>query len=245
MVERVAVDLGEGKTFAGAPFRYDLVGRTTRACATQGVAFLAFGFAPAHLRLVVDGEPAAVREVVRGLKVGTARAAARWGVTLPRAVHERRSTADVTGDVVWAHLGAADARGPLATPWSSHRDLLGFRYAAFFDPRAAAARVDPREVHARCGGDPLPQGWPPPARAPHEVSGLLRIAAAVLGVLPADRRCFRMFVHLASAHGVRTADIAAALALTPRRVRQLKAEPEPLLDVARWSFAHPALSRVP
>jgi hypothetical protein len=245
MVERVEVDLRGTQAFSGAVFRYAVVERVARSCLGHGVAFLAFGFGTANLRLVLDGDEAGIREVLRGVKVGTARAALRWGVTLGRGSHLRTSSDDVTSAVVWAHLAPGDERGPLATPWSSHRDLLGFRYASFFDPRVVRQRVDPREVHARCGGEALPDGWPPPPAAPHEVSSLLRIAAAVLGVLPADRRCFRMFVHLSRAYGLRTGDIAHALALTPRRVRQLGAQAEPLLGVALTTAGHPMLSRVP
>jgi hypothetical protein len=54
-----------------------------------------------------------------------------------------------------------------------------------------------------------------------------------------------MFVHLSRAYGLRTGDIAHALALTPRRVRQLGAQAEPLLGVALTTAGHPMLSRVP
>ena len=67
----------------------------------------------------------------------------------------------------------------------------------------------------------------------------------LLGVLPADRRCFRLFVHLGNARGWSTQDLAAALALTARRVRQLKASPEPMLRVALMSLADPRLCVVP
>lgn len=244
MVERVAVDLCGGPAVAGAVFRYEVVARVQRAAAGQGVAFLGFGFAGPELRLVLDGGDDGVREVVRGVKVGTVRAARRWGVALPRGAHERAAAPDVLEALAWAHA-VEPSRDPLATPWSSHRDLLGFRYAAFFDPRPTRARVDVRALHERCGGERLPDGWPPAAQDPAEVGVLLRVAASVLGVLPADRRCFRTFVHLARARGLTTRRIADALALTTRRVRQLHAEGEPLLEVARYCAAHPSLSRVP
>jgi hypothetical protein len=75
--------------------------------------------------------------------------------------------------------------------------------------------------------------------------GLLRVSAAVIGVLPSDRRCFRLFVHLARMAGWETVNLASALALTPRRVRQLAAEDEPDLPLALWAFDDPRLAIVP
>lgn len=245
MVERVSMDLRGLRGFAGAVFRYDLVDRVRRTCAAHEVAFLAFGFGPdGELRLVLDGDEVGIRESLRGVKVGTRRAVLRLRPDPGPGPH-RRTPCEATDGVSWAHGAVPDPRGPLATPWTSHRDLLGFRYAPFFDPRPACGRVDPLVIHARLGGDRLPDGWPPPARAAHQVSSLLRIAAAVLGVLPADRRCFRTFAHLARAYGVTTVETARALAVTDRRVRQLRAEPEPLLALALTTAADPALCRVP
>lgn len=245
MIERVEVDLRGLAAFAGAVFRYDLVDRVRRCCEAHGVGFVAFGFTAAgHLRLALAGDPAAVREVLRGTKVGTHRVAAGMG-TRVAVGHHRSPPAPAIDAVCWAHDAPGDARGPLATPWTSHRDLLAFRFAAFYDAGVARGLVDPREVHRRLGGGALPDGWPPSHRPAQDVSLLLRVSAAVLGVLPADRRCFRMFCHLAKATGLTTDQAARALSVTGRRVRQLRAEPEPLLPLALLSLGHPALSRVP
>lgn len=247
MVERARVDLTGGQRgLVGAVFRYEVLGRLAASARGQGVELLAFGFAPTELRMVLAGEPDRIGHAIRGLKVGTLRAAGRWDLSLRSGPTLREPATDVEAAVIWAHRGPveAGAAGPLASPWSSHRDLLGFRRAPFFDPGPALRRVDPRRVHAGCGGEPLPAGWPPEGGF-EQLSTLLRVAGGVLGVLPADRRCFRLFVHLARARGWQTRDLAEALDLTGRRVRQLAAEPEPVLPLALATLGDPRLSRVP
>lgn len=247
MVERVRVDLTGGhRGLVGAVFRYEVLERLAQSARGQQVTPLAFGFAADELRMVLHGEPEAVGNVVRGLKVGTIRAAGRWNLSLRSGPTVREPAPDLVSAVVWAHRGPieAGAAGPLASPWSSHRDLLGFRRASFYDPAPLLGRVDARRVHDRCGGDPLPEGWPPEGGF-ESLTTLLRIAGGVLGVLPADRRCFRLFVHLGRARGYQTCEMADALGLTRRRVRQLAAEREPELPLALVSLADPRLSRVP
>jgi hypothetical protein len=251
MVERVAVDLTGGRSgMKGGVWRYGVMERLDGAADRRGVDVLAFGFERRSLRLVVEGDDVDVRNVLRGLKVGTTREAAdRWDVALS-AGHTWRQPVPpgaLAEAVAWAHLGpvVAGAPGVLASPWSSHRDLLAFRTATFYDARLLDGRVDPRDIHARCGGSPLPRGWPPGVGEPEPLSLLLRVAGAVLGVLPADRRCFRLFVHLARARGYAARDIAEALALTGRRVRQLAAESAEGLETALTCLGDPRLRRVP
>lgn len=248
-VETVVVDLaGSRNGLLGAVFRYEVMDRLSKSAASRGVAILAFGFCSDALRLVLEGGAEDVKNVLRGLKVGTIRAAERWGVSLRTGPTIREAVADggLLDAVAWAHRAPieAGANGPLASPWSSHRDVLGFRRASFYDPSVLAGRIDPNQLQRRCGGDPLPSGWPP-APGREDLSLLLRIAGSVLGVLPADRRCFRLFVHLAKARGWATIEVARALSITTRRVRQLAAELEPTFDVAMMSLADPQLSRVP
>jgi hypothetical protein len=247
MVEQVLVDFSlDIPAFAGATFRYGVLERLQACAAARGVEVLAFGFGRRELRLVLEGEPRAITNTLRGTKVGTVRAACRYPSRFRAGPSQRAPVTDLTDAVAWCHMGPieAGALSPLASPWSSHRDLLGFRYARFFDASLIAGRVDPHLVHAMCGGRTLPLRWPPRGRA-EDLSLLLRIAAAVSGVLPADRRCFRLFVHLAKTRGWQTLPVARALALTTRRVRQLKAEREPHLKTALKSLGDPRLSLVP
>jgi hypothetical protein len=74
---------------------------------------------------------------------------------------------------------------------------------------------------------------------------LVRIAAGVLGMLPANRSTFRLVVHLGRALGYAVDQIAAALQLTSRRIRQLFADHEPLLEAALLHVADPRLGVVP
>jgi hypothetical protein len=230
----------------GASFRYPLIARAQSLADRNGVALLAFGFAAETVRFAVDGPDEAVSAWLKALKVGTSMAALPHGVDLAGRRADRRLLGLVDA-VAWAHAGPLEdgAGDALASPWSSHRDLLCLREAAFFRPTALRARVDARALHARLGGDALPDGWPPPDYRVEDLHLLLRVAGAVLGRLPADRRCFRLFVHLAKARGFRSQRVAAALALTTRRVRQLLAQPEPLADLGLLCLGDGRLRVVP
>jgi len=248
MLERVLIEVERGEAaLESAVCRYGILERLARSAKRLGVEVVAFGFGRGELRAVLEGRRNAITNVVRGVKVGTTRAALAWKTevsfapTLRWAV-SRRGLAEA---VAWAHRAPVDAGaiGPLASPWSSHRDLLGYRDAQFFDGHALRERVDAGAVHALAGGGALPLAGA--SRTAPSLSLLLRLAAAVVGVLPADRRCFRLFVHLARRLGWRTRDLASALMLTGRRIRQLATGREPLVHVALLSLADPRLSRVP
>ena len=251
MIEKVTVDLTGGRTsLIGAVFRYEVMERLARSAEERAVRLLAFGFGENELRLVLEGEPTASGNVLRGLKVGTVRAAARWNLALRAGPTARAEVPDgrLTEAVAWAHVAPieAGAAGPLASPWSSHRDLLGYRRASFYDPAPLAGRVDPHQVQLCCGSGLETRGrWVGRPARREDLGYLLRISGAILGVLPADRRCFRLFVHLAKARGWPTCEVAKALDLSTRRVRQLAAEGEPQLDVALESLQDPQLCRVP
>jgi hypothetical protein len=248
MVEQVVVDFSlDVPAFAGATFRYGVLERLQACANARDVRVLAFGFGRRELRLLLEGDPRAITNTLRGTKVGTARAACRYPSRFRAGPSQRTPVTDLTEAVAWCHRAPMDAGAlsPLASPWSSHRDLLGFRLARFFDASAIEERVDPHVVHALCGGRTLPLRLPPRGGRAEDLSLLLRIAAAVRGVLPADRRCFRLFVHLAKTRGWTTLPVARALALTTRRVRQLKAEREPHLRLALKSLGDPRLSLVP
>jgi hypothetical protein len=247
-IERVLFEVDDGlEPFAGAILRYDLLERLRRTAEKHDVAALAFGLGASEVRLVLEGDATSVGEVLKGLKGGTARVAAGWGYDLGWKRPLRFGVTDLDAAVAWAHRAPVDAgaQGPLASPWSSHRDLLRYRDADFYDAAALRGRVDVARVHAEAGGGALPDGWPPakPDREPLAV--LLRVSAAVLGVLPADRRCFRVFVHLARLRGWGTAQVAETLAVTPRRVRQLLTEPEPRVRLAVRTLGDPVLMRIP
>jgi hypothetical protein len=247
-MEAAQVDLADAQVgVLGALFRYEVMNRLARSADGQRVAVLGFGFSREELRLVLQGDDEGRTNVLRGVKVGTLRAVARWGRSLKAGRSQRTPIlrGELLDHIAWCHLGPieAGADGPLASPWSSHRDILGFRRAGFYDPAVVAGRIDVHELHRRCGGERLPSGWPPPG-GHEDLALLLRVAGAVVGVLPADRRCFRVFVHLARARGWGNAALADALSLSRRRVRQLASEREPRVDMALAALAGP-LSRVP
>jgi hypothetical protein len=224
--------------------RYDLVHRLSACCARRGVRLLAFGVGPREVRALLDGPSEDVALAVLALRSGTARAVRSAGGALMWGDTEHQTVRDevLATAIAWTHAATGEG-DPLASPWSSHRDLLGFRRAGFYDADPMRARVDPEEVHRLAGGAPLP-----PRRRALSDAGLdriLRVAAAVLGVPASDRTCFRLFVHLARAQGWATPDLERALRLTGRRIRQLAAAPEPLLPVAEVHLADARLCQVP
>jgi hypothetical protein len=250
MVEKVACDLtGRIHGLTGAVFRYEVLERLNRSASRRNVTVLAFGFGAHELRLVLEGTSDDITNVLRGLKVGTTRAARKWHLRLQTGPNQRSTVtqSELVEAVTWAHTAPENTakEGPLADPWSSHRDLMGFREARFFDAKHLKRRVDPLIVHAAAGGTPLPAGWPPPNGGFEDLTLLLRISGGVLGVLPADRRCFRLFVHLARARGWDNATLAPALALTQRRIRQLARGHNEQLSLALQALGDPRLCCVP
>lgn len=250
MFERARIHLESGPDALASPLlRYALLERAALSARRNDVELLAFGLGDGEARLVFNGEVEAIRNVLRGVKVGTVRSARAYGVDILWAPTRRDdvSPGRLVHAVAWAHRAPVDAGavGPLASTWSSHRDLLGYRKAQFYDRAVLNGLVDVRKVHRLAGGEALPATARLPDRPRESLSLLLRLAAAVLGVLPADRRCFRLFVHLARRRGWRTIDLADALMVSCRRIRQLASTREPLLPVAIRSLADPRLCRVP
>ena len=251
MIERVLCEVDSGMLGIGSPLvRYSFLERLAKCAEKNGVTILAFGIGDFDVRLVLEGGDDQIRNTIRGLKVGTTRAAKSWGVHMVWGQTMRwmwPRDAALEAAVAWAHSAPLDsgAHGPLSSPWSSHRDLLMFRRARFYDASVLDGRVDPRLVHKMVGGSPLPKGWPPSPDQRESLSLLLRVAASVLGVLPADRRCFQLFVHLALTRGWASLDVAGALCLTDRRIRQLRGVEEPLLPTALVALGDSRLCYVP
>lgn len=244
MFEKVGVDLTGGRLgLLGAVYRYDVLDRVWRSTQPRGVKLLAFGFAERELRLVLEGEPDLLTNVLRGVKVGTIRAAARWGLPMRSGPHRRDPTTDLLEAIVWAHKGPVEAGAPhpLGSPWCSQRDLYGYRRARFYDASLLRDRIDLSHLAARLGAP----GRVVRAARKEDLPMLLRIASAVVGVVPGDRRCFRVFVHLGKARGWPTVALADALSLTSRRIRQLAGEAEERLPLALAALGDPLLSRVP
>jgi hypothetical protein len=239
-VKQVQVEMLLGaEALAHHTARYALIERVAAAASDRGVAFLGFGIAGECVRLVLAGDDVAVARTVHGVKAGTARQTRNMGAFLLWSDTEISEVADVAAALDWAHhAGGAD---PMTHPWTSLRDLLGLRRAPFYDADVVASFVDRDALAARYA---LP-AVPPAPPSPGPIGHLLRVAAAVRGVLPGDRTSFRLFVHLARAAGVANDTLARALCLTDRRIRQLVAEHEPMLGPALVTLADPRLAAVP
>ena len=204
--------------------RYGLLHRLQHTAGRRGVQVRGFALGD-RIRLLLAGDEDSIAGTVAFTKMGTIQAEAHRDRTVYFGPTKRTVVWDPARALVQLHQVREGC--PLADPWTSHRDLLGFRVASFFDP--SPWRLDPRWVHVKAGGLPLPQQ---PERDRRPLGELLRTAGSVLGVVPANRACFGLFTHLASALGWRQEAIAAALMLTPRRIRQLKAVHEPRLHTA-------------
>ena len=249
MVERVELEVESGyEGLTRNLLRYGLLERARRFCEKGNVVWLAFGVGERGVRFVLDGEAEAIAGVIKRLKIGTVRDAqqANVGLYFRPTTRTACDEASLEDAVIWAHRGAVwEGAGPLSTPWTSHRDILGYRIADFFDATLIRTRIDVERVHRRAGGRSLPCLTPEPPRMREALSVLLRVAAAVRGRDPSDRRCFRLFVHLARARGWPLASMARALVLTERRIRQLAKEAEDHLDLAMVVLADERLVIVP
>lgn len=229
---------------ARANDRYSLIGRIAACCHRRDVQLLAFGVGDHEIRVVLDGDLHEAELAVLAVRSGTSRAVTArgatilWGDTDTHDVEEGK----LPDAIAWAHT-VVEGADPLTAPWTSHRDLLGFRHAPFFNAAPVRARVRPEDVHRLAGGGPLPGR--PAGLSEAGLDRILRVSAAVLGVPASDRVCFRLFVHLARAQGWRSPDLERALQLTGRRIRQLAAAPEPLLQLAERHLADERLAVVP
>lgn len=216
--------------------RYAMLDRLAAACEQRGVTLLGFGLGHEELRLVLEGQPEEINRVAFSLRVGTSRHYAWHGKTLVWDDNLVRPVSDLWEALCWAHAAQAD---PLASPWTSLRDLLGYRRAPFYQASRARSRLPP---------DTLPPTsltvWERRGPAP-ALDRLLRVAAAVIGVLPSSRTSFRLFAQLGHQLGYSAEAMAEALNLTPRRIRQLLEVHEPMVPVALVTLSDARLAVVP
>lgn len=224
--------------------RYAVLRRIRSLADARSLRFMAFDCVQ-DLRLILDGgedDAEAVWSLARSLKSSVTQVAATRKLTLEAA--DVRRVVDPAEALISVHRRAVAGGDPLSTPWSSHRDLMGFRRAAFFDASVWKGVVEPVAVHRACGGGPLPRRRPAKPRS-NDLDLPFRVSAAVLGVLPADPAAFPLFSQLARWAGQHQQAIADALLLTPRRVRQLLATPDPRLPVAVACLTDRRLCNVP
>jgi hypothetical protein len=187
------------------------------------VQVYAFGFGHRHLRLLVSGGGLATAQLSKGLKVAASNTARNLGLPWQaESTYARAWYGSVLEGAAWVQRDVLSPgrRDALATPWTSHRDALGLRRAPFFDPAPLLAAVDPARLHRACSRGPLPL---PPRALPrgmhHDLHGLMRLSAAVHGVLPATRSCFPTFVQASHRCGASRQAIGEALSVGPRQVR--------------------------
>ena len=254
----VALDENLGAQIGPGP-RYELLNQIRRACDRRGVQWLAFGFDEGGLRLVLQGSEA----LVDGVRSALDRHLPYGPGEVVEVADAPSSEAQLVAEaVVWAHRGPIERdglAGALASPWSSHRDLLGYRVAPFFDRKVVVGQVCQHAIHKACGGGQPPtrcrgrlalvrrRGRPADRRAPREdLLRLSRLAASVIGRVPADPRCFSLFAQLARARGWSPPEIAGALLVSTRRVRQLCEDQVRELGLALTALSHPeTLGRLP
>lgn len=205
-----------------AASRTALLARIRSATQRQSLRWLAFGLADDALRLALSGERARLGRLSRAIKVGTN---SHEGVQ-PFGVMWAEEALSPEVAITWAH--AAVLGDPLATPWTSARDLLGHRVAPFFCARSSWSET-------------APEAPPSPLACSATLAQLLQVSGSVMGRGPADPAVFPLFAQLARDHGWSTGATARALALTPRRVRQLRARAHPALPLAQRALADPRL----
>ncbi|NCG18626.1 MAG: hypothetical protein GWP91_06400 [Rhodobacterales bacterium] len=166
--------------------------------------WLGFGLRPSQLRLVVEGA-ACPRALIHAL---TDTQCASQTVTRPPDLHAA---------MLWAHR-APRRRDPLASPWSSHRDLMGLRSAVFFDAIPVTKRLqDLAALHTALGGRPRRRN----PRVRLSTREIWHVSAEAMGVEPGHRATFGLYVQLGQQHGRTVRELSDDLLLTQRRVRQL------------------------
>jgi len=251
MLLRIDVGVtGGNAVFRKASRRYQTLATLRRAEQRSDARVLGFGFEQDRLRLLVAGGAEEAASITRRLKVGLSNLARADGLPW-RSEHTWRTAepGTVLDGLRWCHQAVASegAHDPLSSPWSSYRDLMGYRRAAFFDPEPTWAVVERAQIHdvSRAGPLPAAPDTPPHLAAPDGLWWLQRVAGAVNGVLPSDRACFATFAHLASVCGASRRDVAERLRVGDRRVRQLLQHDTEVLLAAVTALVDPRLAAVP
>lgn len=206
---------------------------------------------PDHVHLLVPSEP--------GLRLGhamstytrwfehhrRARSVSLWTAhpapeLVPDDSHARRTVRYVLLNPCRAGL-AAD---PIAWPWSTHRDRVGFAAAPVGPVESLRARF-----HAYVSGDPaVAVGGTPLPQLQHRAFALDEVAAAVIAVFRVSPEALTTrhparsaFVRAAWVHGNHdTGELADATGLTRRRVEKLVSN----LPLRGSELADPALAAV-
>ncbi len=239
-MERIEFDVLEGWNVAQ---RYAFLERVARLTRRRGVRFCGFDVSR-HVRLLLDGPERSIDIAVRAIKSGTCQVAAIRGRPLLLGTTRREEVLHPVEALAELHRDAVEpGTDPLNTPWSSHRDLLGYRQATFFDADYWHEKLDPTAFHRRCGGGQLPTRVNLKKRPDLDLT--LRVASAVLGRAPGDRRAFGLFCQLARLNGVQQIDVARAVLLSPRRIRQLQQGELPQLRTAALALSDRRLRQVP
>jgi len=248
MFHRVVIELTDSTPIPTTVLRYDVLHRMQRSAERSHTAVWGFGLANGRLRLVVRGDEANAASLGRRIRVGTR-------LSLPPSLRPRQSwslveplaDADLVAGIAWAH-GAVLQHAPtvLASPWSSHRDLLGFRRAPFFDADLVRELVDPLAVHRRLSPWRAPAvDASAPSPIPLTPTLARRVGAAVHGVLPGHWASRRTTAHLMHRAGYDTEAIGRATGTTRRRAQQLLRLPPDGVKPAWASLRHDELLFVP
>jgi len=223
--------------------RYELMLRIFSSCRKRSTPLIAWGIGEDGIQLLVRTDPTSGRQLARGIKTGTTRSCRNRGHDLVWCRTRVIPVADHAKAIASCHaVYTMDGFGSaVASPWSSHRDLLGLRITPHYSPALALHCTTAEAICAELQEDVVrPTSAEPPVRP--SMHKLMRAAAAAHGVLPADRRSFGTFAQLAGRTGWRNIDVADALNVTPRRVRQLKQRPSRHTELALYHIVDPRLA---
>ena len=201
--------------------RIDLLSRVRRCMDAHRLTWLGYRLDDERLQVLVSGGSPSIWRMIHGIRRGTAHTSRSWA---------SRQYLDLAGLHRVDDLGCAlaqlhrqmDGSDPLSNRWTSHRDLMGLRQAAYFDARDVRRRVNAEEVNLASGGAPVHLRAGSEGRQP-SLDRLLYQAGDVYGTSGADRKVFSLFAHMAKQAGYSNSEVADALMLSDRRVRQLLA----------------------
>jgi hypothetical protein len=186
-----------------------------RSAARCGVRLLGFGCGQSTIRIVGDGNRSSFRNQQRGLKVGVRHLAKRCGVDGLRwtdTVVRHHPDKELPQWVDWAHavVDITVDEAMRNRPCTSYWDYHGLRCHHLFDPVANLV------VRSGAVSPTTDVVFPQPT-----LHYILSVSSFVLGFRDADPKSFALFVALAKQYGYTHRELAKALCLTERRIRQL------------------------
>ena len=197
-----------------------------RSAARCGVRVLGFACGVEMIRVVAKGDRSAFRNQQRGLKVGVRHLAKRCqvkGLRWVDTIVREHPSVEVPEWVDWAHhlVDVSLANAIHRQPCTSYWDYRRLRRHHLFKPLERLLQQPVTDERSEKY-----------ARDKPTLRYILSVSAFVLGLQDANPKSFALFVALTKKHGYTHYELAKALCLTERRIRQPTHVPTPNIETA-------------